>query len=392
MISGDTMKKVIIGLILLVLLGSLVLYLYSIRPMLIDDSSIEKEKAIEQEEISDDLFGAYYGKANKIVNEMTLEEKIGQLFLVRYDVNTSSKQITDYHAGGFVLFAKDFQDHTKESIKKELAAKQELSKIPLALAVDEEGGYVTRVSRFPQFRSEKFKSNKTLFETGGYELVETSETEKAELLLSLGLNLNLAPVADVSTDSNDYMYIRTFGRDANETSTFISNIVNYNNNAGISSCLKHFPGYGNNLDTHGGMAIDNRSYETFTNSDYLPFKSGIDAGVPTILVSHNVVNSIDSEYPASLSKKVISELREKLEFTGIIITDDLAMGAVENYVNENISATLAINAGNDMIITSDFETMFDEVLTNTKNGTIKEETINMAVKRIIAWKYAYDLF
>ena len=358
-----------------------------------NNSELIKKQAEEIPVIeSDDLFGDYYGKAEVLLKKMSLEEKIGQLFLVRYDVNTSKKQIVDYYAGGFVLFARDFQNHTKKSIKKELDERQNLSKIPLALAVDEEGGYVTRVSRYPAFRSEKFKSNKTLFETGGYELVEASEKEKAELLLSIGLNLNLAPVADVSVNENDYMYIRSFGRDANETSTFISNIVKYNNNSGISSCLKHFPGYGNNVDTHGGIAIDNRSYDSFVNNDFLPFKSGIEAGVPTILVSHNVVNAIDSNYPASLSSKVILELRNTLGFSGIVMTDDLAMGAVEKYVSESNAATLAINAGNDMIITSDFETMFNEVLKNVKDGIIKEETIDTAVRRIIAWKYAYKLF
>lgn len=355
------------------------------------DNAEEKEEEIPVV-VSDDLFGKYYGKAEGLLKKMSLEEKIGQLFLVRYDVNTSSKQIENYHAGGFVLFAKDFQNHTKESIKKEIAARQKMSKIPLAIAVDEEGGYVTRVSRYPAFRSEKFKANRVLFETGGYEAIETSEKEKAELLLNLGVNLNLAPVADVSTDPNDYMYIRSFGKNASETATFIFNVVKYNNESGISSCLKHFPGYGNNLDTHGGIAIDNRSYDNFVNNDYLPFKSGIEANVPTILVSHNVVNCIDNEYPASLSSKVINELRNNLNFSGIIMTDDLAMGAVLKYVKDNNAATLAINAGNDMIITSDFETMFNEVLNNVKNGIIKEETIDKAVRRIIAWKYAYQLF
>ena len=356
------------------------------------NKNIEYRVVDEEVIISNDLFGMYYTKANKLMKSMSLEEKIGQMFLVRYDSNLVNSQIKNYHAGGFVLFARDFQDHTKATIKKELEGRQKLSKIPLVLAVDEEGGYVTRVSRFPQFRSEKFKSNRVLFETGGYELIKTSEKEKAELMLGLGLNLNLAPVADVSVDENDFMNIRTFGRDANETSTFISNIVSYNNEFGISSCLKHFPGYGNNGDTHDGIAIDNRSYDTFVNSDYLPFKSGIEAGVPTILVSHNVVNAIDSELPASLSKKVNDELRNTLGFTGIIMTDDLDMGAVSKYVDDNVSATLAINAGNDMIITTDFESMFNEVLNNVKNGTIKEETINKAVMRIIAWKYAYQLF
>ena len=384
------MKKVIIliALLTLAIFGSQFVKNNS------STSIVENNKddvIIIPEEETNDIFNEYYNDAAKLMKDMTLEEKIGQLFLVRYDVNASTKQITNYHAGGFVLFAKDFQNHTKETIIKELKDKQSISEIPLALAVDEEGGYVTRVSRYPAFRSEKFKSNRVLFETGGYDLVKTSEKEKAELLLSLGLNLNLAPVADVSTDVNDFINNRTFGRDANETATFISNIVSYNNESLISSCLKHFPGYGNNVDTHNGIAIDNRSYDSFVNYDYLPFKSGIEAGVPTILVSHNIVNSMDSEYPASLSKKVISELRNKLDFSGIVITDDLAMGAVAKFVDANNAATLAINAGNDMIITSSFETMFNEVLNNVKSGIIKEEVIDMAVKRILAWKYTYKI-
>ncbi|MBQ2909759.1 MAG: beta-hexosaminidase [Bacilli bacterium] len=382
------MKKILILIIMLVAIVGGCYFVFKDK-----DEVIQPKEIIEEfpEEETNDIFNEYYNDAVKLMSDMTLEEKVGQLFLVRYDTSTAGKQITNYYAGGFVLFAKDFQNHTKVTIKKEIDAKQGISKIPLALAVDEEGGYVTRVSRFPAFRSERFKSNRVLFETGGYELVESSEKEKAELLLSLGLNLNLAPVADVSTDSNDYINIRTFGRDARETSTFISNIVTYNNKYGISSCLKHFPGYGNNVDTHNGIAIDNRSYESFVNNDFLPFKSGIEAGVPTILVSHNIVNSMDSKYPASLSKKVIDELRNTLGFSGVVITDDLAMGAVAKFVDGNTAATLAINAGNDMIITSSFETMYNEVLNNVKSGIIKEETIDKAVKRILAWKYAYKI-
>lgn len=382
------MKKILILIIMLVAIAGGCYFVFKDK-----DEVIQPKEIIEEfpEEETNDIFNEYYNDAAKLMSDMTLEEKVGQLFLVRYDTSTAGKQITNYYAGGFVLFAKDFQNHTKVTIKKEIDAKQGISKIPLALAVDEEGGYVTRVSRFPAFRSERFKSNRVLFETGGYELVESSEKEKAELLLSLGLNLNLAPVADVSTDSNDYINIRTFGRDARETSTFISNIVTYNNKYGISSCLKHFPGYGNNVDTHNGIAIDNRGYESFVNNDFLPFKSGIEAGVPTILVSHNIVNSMDSKYPASLSKNVIDELRNTLGFSGVVITDDLAMGAVAKFVDGNTAATLAINAGNDMIITSSFETMYNEVLNNVKSGIIKEETIDKAVKRILAWKYAYKI-
>ena len=386
------MKKLLVLIILLALAIFGSQFVKNNNSNSIIENNKGEDVVVFPEEETDDIFNDYYNDALKLMKNMTLEEKICQLFLVRYDVNTSTKQIKNYYAGGFVLFAKDFQNHTKETITKELKDRQSVSKIPLALAVDEEGGYVTRVSRFPAFRSEKFKSNRVLFETGGYDLVKTSEAEKAELLLSLGLNLNLGPVADVSTDVNDFIHIRTFGKDANETSTYISNMVGYAKDSGISSCLKHFPGYGNNVDTHTGSAYDKRSYETFTSSDYLPFISGIKAGVPSIMVSHNVMEAVDNSYPSSLSKKVITgELREKLGFSGIVITDDLAMDAVKSYVTEGSAAVLAINAGNDMIITSDFETMFKEVLKAVNSGIIEQETINNAVRRIIAWKHAYGL-
>ena len=357
----------------------------------------EEKKTVFQdkvwpEEVLDDLFFDYYQEASEVMEKMSLEEKVGQLFLVRYDSWSCKDQIKNYYPGGYVLFAKDFEDHTKATIKNELDSNQKLSKIPMIFSVDEEGGYVTRVSRFSQFRSEKFLSSQHYYSVGGYEKLKEIEEEKAKLLLSLGLNMNLAPVADVSTNVNDFIHIRTFGKDANETSTFISNMVTYAKDSGISSCLKHFPGYGNNVDTHTGSAYDKRSYETFTSSDYLPFISGIKAGVPSIMVSHNVMESVDSTYPASLSKKVITgELRDKLEFSGIVITDDLAMDAVKSYVTEGSAAVLAINAGNDMIITSDFETMFKEVLKAVNSGIIEQETINNAVRRIIAWKHAYGL-
>ena len=357
----------------------------------------EEKKTVLQdkvwpEEMLDDLFFDYYQEASEVMEKMTLEEKVGQLFLVRYDAWSAKEQIKNYYPGGYVLFAKDFEDHTKATIKNELDNNQKLSKIPMIFSVDEEGGYVTRVSRFSQFRSEKFQSNQYYYNLGGYEKLKEIEEEKAKLLLSLGLNMNLAPVADVSTNVNDFIHIRTFGKDAKETSTFISNMVTYAKDSGISSCLKHFPGYGNNVDTHTGSAYDKRSYETFTSSDYLPFISGIKAGVPSIMVSHNVMESVDSTYPASLSKKVITgELRDKLNFSGIVITDDLAMDAVKSYVTEGSAAVLAINAGNDMIITSDFETMYKEVLKAVNSGIIEQETINNAVRRIIAWKHAYQL-
>jgi len=341
--------------------------------------------------VSNDLFGKYYDEANKKMKNMSLEEKVGQLFLVRYDGNLASNWIKKYYPGGYIMFAKDFNNQTKESIKKEIDDLQSISKVPLVIAVDEEGGYVTRVSRYPSFRESKFLAPRSYYESGGEKLLEQTEKEKAKLLLSIGVNLNLAPVADVSIDSNDFINIRTFNRNAKETAVLIGKMVNYANEEGISSSLKHFPGYGNNVDTHTGIVIDERSYENFVENDYLPFEEGIKNKVPTVLVSHNIIKCMDSEYPATLSKKVISELREKLNFTGVVITDDLSMSAVNSYVENGSAAVLAVNAGEDLIITSDFVKMYNSVYEAVKNKEIDMETIDKAVRRNIAWKIAYDM-
>ena len=198
---------------------------------------------------------------------MTLEEKVGQLFLVRYDFNLADLEIEKYHPAGYIFFAKDFENEDRKSFSEKINNYQEKSKIPLTIAVDEEGGIVTRVSRYTQFREEKFLSPRTYYDQGGFSLLEDIEKEKANLLLSLGINLNLAPVADVSINQDDYIYERSFKDGPTLTSEFVKRVVNISNNLMISSCLKHFPGYGNNSDTHTGIAIDKRSYDNFLNND-----------------------------------------------------------------------------------------------------------------------------
>ena len=377
-------KKRKIFFLLVIVFLLLGFYLYKNNN--IEENNFIKEKMTNNKIITKGIFKNYYNDASKIVEKMTIEEKVGQLFLVRYNKN-DIEYLSNFYPGGYILFAKDFQNHTKESLRKEIEHDQELNKYKLIIGVDEEGGFVTRVSRFPAFRSEKFASPRDYYNQGGYELLEKMENEKAKLLKDIGINLNLAPVADVSTNESDFINNRTFGRDAKETSNYIKQMVKYANNNKINSCLKHFPGYGNNEDTHTGVAIDNRDYESFKENDYLPFIAGIEENVPCILVSHNIMMSVDNTYPSTLSEKVIKELRDTLGFTGIIITDDLSMDAVKQYVEGGNAATLAINAGNDMLITSDFISMKNELIKAVEDGNVKEETIDKAVTRIIAWKY-----
>lgn len=385
------MKKILMILVSVLVIGCLVfIWKDELFGKKVDNNSSNLND-VKKDNVSTELFGKYYDAASKIMKDMTLEEKIGQLFLVRYDKNLASSWVSDYYPGGFVMFAKDFANQTKDSIKEEIDNLQSISKIPLVIAVDEEGGYVTRVSRYSNFRDSKFLSPREYYDTGGEELLEKTEKEKATLLLSTGINLNLAPVADVSVNSNDFINNRTFNRDARDTAVLIGKMVNYANEVGISSSLKHFPGYGNNVDTHTGVAIDERSYENFLENDYLPFKEGIKNRAPTVLVSHNIINCIDSRYPATLSKKVIAELREKLNFSGVVITDDLSMDAVNSYVEDGSAAVLAVNAGDDLIITSDFVKMYREVYQAVTDKKIDIKTIDQAVKRNIAWKIAYNM-
>ena len=364
-----------------------------INDNVMEQDAMQNGNVIEQNTMQNgnELFSSYYKQAENLLKVMTLEEKVGQMFLARYPETGVIEEIKAHNPGGYILFSRDFDNKTKTSMLNELNNCQNNSKIKLALGVDEEGGTVVRVSNHKAFRNTKFLSPQNLWKQGQLPLIIKDSKEKSELLKSIGLNMNLAPVADVPTSSSDFIYQRAYGRGAEKTATYVSELIKTMNQSGMISTMKHFPGYGNNVDTHTGIAIDERPYTTFETSDFLPFKSGIAANGPTILVSHNVVKCMDAEKPASLSEKVHEILRKDLGFTGIVMTDDLAMDAVKSYVENGKAAVQAVLAGNDMIISSDFAKQKQEVITAVNSGKISKEVIDKAVKRILSWKYAYKI-
>lgn len=344
---------------------------------------------VEPEDTS--IFGEYKKEALEVLDTMTLEEKIGQLFLVRCPEIEQLDFYLSMKPGGFILFGRDFTDKTNNQVVSDIGYYQNNSTIPMIIGVDEEGGTVVRVSSNPLLANERFKSPQELFAIGGFEEIKKDTMKKSELLLNLGINLNLAPVADVSINETDFIYQRTFGKDALETSEYAKTVVEVMKNSGISSTLKHFPGYGSNVDTHTGSAYDTRPYERFVNSDFIPFKAGIDAGADSVLVSHNVIEAIDKELPASLSQEVIDILRNDLEFTGIIMTDDLSMGAITQLETELPPEVTAVLAGNDMLIVTDFENSYKTLLNAVKIGGISLERIDESVLRILQWKFYKNL-
>lgn len=319
-----------------------------------------------------------------LIDTMTTEEKVGQILFVRCVEDEYIDSLMAVNPGGILMFARDFDDLTAEEVTSKIQGYQEKSNIPLIIGVDEEGGTVVRVSSNPNLASEKFKSPQDIYSNGGMDLIVSDATEKSNLLLSLGINMNLAPVADTSVNPSDYIYDRSLGEDAYLTSEYVSKTVSAMKNAGIMSVLKHFPGYGGvGGDSHKGTVYDNKTAESIHTYDLLPFKAGIEAGADAVLVAHNTVNAIDSENPASLSEIVHSILRNECAFDGVIMTDDIAMDAVSMMENVYVKA---VNAGNDLLITTDYETAYNQILNAVYSGEISEKTLNNAVRRVLIMK------
>ena len=325
-------------------------------------------------------------RAQELLDGMTLEEKVGQMFIARCPETDAAQLAADYHLGGYILFGRDFKDKTAEQVTTDIQSCQDAAEIPLLIAVDEEGGTVNRVSSNPNLRSSPFRSPQSLYSEGGLELVRSDAQEKCRLLESLGININFAPVCDVSQDPADFIYDRTLGRDAQETSQYVAAVVETMAEEGMGSVLKHFPGYGNNTDTHTGVAYDDRPYDTFLTSDFLPFQAGIAAGADMVLVSHNIVSAMDEASPASLSPEVHRVLREDLGFTGVIVTDDLVMDGVRDFAGDDEAAVLAVQAGNDLLCCTDFQTQVPAVLAAVESAEITEEQIDAAVLRVLTMK------
>ena len=322
----------------------------------------------------------------QLLNQMTLEERVGQLFFARCQPDTALTDIQIYHLGGFVLFASDFEGQTPDSFREKVAGYQAAASIPLLLGVDEEGGTVTRISRYSAFRSSPFPSPRTSFAQGGMEQVLAVETEKCQLLRSLGINVNLGPVCDISQDSEAFMYARSLGQDAQTTASFVSQTVDIMNQYQIGSVLKHFPGYGNNTDTHTGIAVDTRSLEALESQDLVPFAAGIEADCGAILVSHTIVQALDDTLPASLSPAVHQYLRQEMSFEGVILTDDLVMQAITDQYGAGEAAVMAVLAGNDLLCSTDYAIQYQAVYDAVMAGRIDLDTLNAAAGRVLRWK------
>ena len=348
----------------------------------------EKEVQIEKTETT---IETSEGEENKVIEDrlatMTLEEKVGQLFWARVPSNHQIEDLQSYHLSGYILFGRDFEGRSIEDMKALTKDYQAAAKIPLLIGSDEEGGTVTRISSILET---PFQSPMALYQQGGMEAVLSDTKQKAELLKSVGINAGLFPVADLARNQSAFIYDRTIGQDAQTTASYVQQVVEELKKSKVGSTLKHFPGYGDNGDSHTAIIQDNRSLDELRQADFLPFQAGIDSGADSVLVSHNILSKIDT-VPSSVSPKITDLLRKELHFKGVIMTDDFDMAGIADFVSQDEAAFQVIVAGNDLILGSSYQTQIPYLLKKISSGELTEERIDESVRRVLTWKYDLGL-
>ena len=336
---------------------------------------------------------------DEAMKQMTLEQKIGQLFIVctdSLDFNAETEMTDEmktnlekYQPGGVILFSfnLDHREQTTEFIQD----MKETTKIPMFISVDEEGGNVARIANTDGMGTTKFPSMATIGETGDPSQAYTVGDTIGREISELGFNLDFAPVADLSTnEDNTEIGERSFGSDPDLVSQMVSQEVKGLQNNGVSAALKHFPGQGNaGEDTHKGYVNLDVTIDGLRDNEFLPFEEGVAAGADMIMMSHVSVKGItQSDIPASLSSLMVNDiLREELQYDGIIITDAMNMKIITKFYEAGQAAVSAIKAGNDMILMPDnFESAYEAVLEAVEEGTLSEKRINESVRRILEVK------
>ncbi|MGM0498739.1 MAG: beta-N-acetylhexosaminidase [Bacillota bacterium] len=340
--------------------------------------------------------GANYLIDYKLKN-MSLEEKVGQLFQVGFQSKSIDREIKDlienYHIGGVIYFTRNIENlEQTASLSKNL---QELALdsgagIPLFISVDQEGGKVRRIKDLTYF-----PANIEIGATGDKELSRKAAAVTAKELKGLGINVNLAPVLDVNNNpANPVIGERSFGADPILVAEMGVAYIKGLQAEGIIATAKHFPGHGDTaVDSHFDLPVINHSRERLDQVELYPFKKAIEAGVDSIMVAHIYFSTIESEagIPATLSKAVLNDLlREELNFEGVIITDDLEMGAITNFFGTAAGAVKTIEAGADIVLISHSydkqKQAIEAVIAAVENGRISEKRIEESLRRIIKLK------
>lgn len=352
----------------------------------------------------------------KILKSMTLEEKVGQLFIVRpetldskytkkqagntkkYAVTKINKNITKslkkYKVGGIVMFAKNIKNPKQiTKLNKDL---QKSAKRKLFICVDEEGGSVARIANNKNFKVKKYPDMQKIGKSGKASKAKDVGYTIGKYLKKYEFNLDFAPVADINTNKKNIVIgKRAFGSTPSLVSKMVDAEIKGFHKAKIMACVKHFPGHGDTKgDTHTGYVSIKKNWNALKKCEIVPFKKAFSSSTDMVMVAHITANKISKDkLPASLSYNMITKkLRKELKYNGVVITDSMEMGAVADNYTSAESAVMAIKAGADIVLMPyDFKAAYNAVLKAVKSGKISEKRLNESVLRILKLKKKYGL-
>lgn len=343
---------------------------------------------------------------NTTIQNMTLEQKIGQLFIIaiRTNLNNEPQLLVDeniisilntYNPAGFILFKENID--TVNQVQQFIYDLQSNSKIPLFIGIDEEGGRVSRLQGSGKIGATILPSSRAVGKKGDTELAYEIGKLLGKELSVLGFNMDFAPVADINTNPNNPVIgDRAFGSEPQIVSEMVKAEIQGIQDNNISAVIKHFPGHGDTqTDTHTGAVYLDSDLQRLVDIELKPFEEGIKQNVDGIMVSHIILpNVTGNNIPSSLSKQIITDiLRNQLQYTGLIITDALDMGAIALNYKSSEAAKMAVNAGIDLLLMpQDLEMAYNSIYEAVKSDEIPISTIDNSLKRILKVKYKRDLF
>ena len=333
------------------------------------------------------------------LDNMTLDEKIGQMITIGidgYSVDDTAKQlITDKKVGGVILFKDNISDSNQLlQLINDIKGINSTNKIPIFISVDQEGG---RVNRLPS-EIKSLPSNEIIGNKNDNKLAYDIGKNIGYALGSFGFNMDFAPVLDVNSNPNNTVIgDRSFSNDKDKVASLGASEINGFKDSNIISVAKHFPGHGDTAtDSHYALPIINKTLDELKSVEFVPFKKAIEEKVPAIMVSHILMPQIDANNPASMSKTIITDiLRKDLKFDGLIVTDDMTMGAVTNDLDITTACINSINAGADLLLVChgyDNEiNVINAIKDAVNNGIISIDTINRSVYKILSLKENYKI-
>ena len=346
-------------------------------------------------------------QAAQLVSQMTLEDKIAQMFVITPNAltgyasgvtaagDTTKEAYQSRPVGGIVYMADNLTD--PEQTTTMLSNMQEIARertgLPVFLCVDEEGGSVARIAGNDAFGVTDVGNMSDIGASGDVQNAYNAGSTIGSYLAALGFNVDFAPVADVLTNpDNQVIGQRSFGSDAQTVAGMVTSELQGLSAAGVYGMVKHFPGHGGTSgDSHDGAVSTDKTLEELMAEELVPFQSAIDGGVNFVMVGHiSAPNVTGDNAPATLSKVLITDvLRGQMGYNGIVITDAMNMEAVAGFYNSDKAAVLAVTAGADMILMpADYNTAYTGILNAVNDGTITEERINESVTRIVKAKLA----